>query len=97
MRGTPLSLFGASESGQALVGRETAVGVRQAEEDEEVASESRAAETLRARLRALILAAEQLAECIEDDDGTLAIVVSERLHRLLGFARRDRADFLDSI
>jgi len=49
-------------------------------------------EVLRAsRLRALIAVIEQLVdEC--DDDGRLALVSSEKLKRVLGFARRDKRD-----
>jgi len=46
---------------------------------------------LEARLNAIVLAAEQIADEMEDD-GDVAIVVSERLRRLLGFARRDKED-----
>lgn len=48
-------------------------------------------ERLEARLRALVAAAEQTAEEM-DDDGKFAIVPSERLQRLLGVASRDRED-----
>ena len=50
---------------------------------------------LDARLRALLTAIGQVAEGIEDDDGTHALVGSERLQRLLGFARTDRRDRAD--
>lgn len=46
---------------------------------------------LETRLRALIEAAEQVTEEM-DDDGEFAVVLSERLGRLLGFARTDRRD-----
>ena len=52
-------------------------------------------ERLEARLRALIAAADQLADSLQDDDKDLAIVVSERLHRILGFARRNDSDLQD--
>jgi len=47
-----------------------------------------------ARLQALIAAIDHLAADM-DDDGETAIVVSERLQRVLGFARRDKRDLAE--
>jgi hypothetical protein len=49
---------------------------------------------LEARLSAIVAAAEQVADEM-DDDGKFAVVLSERLQRLLGFARRDKRDIED--